>query len=76
MLPLHVAPLFLIVLPTNWFIQTTHFSPGIVEQVVSRLITRSPVAVMFLSLLRKITVDRPHLAAEIVPRLKEALEYD
>ena len=45
------------------------------EQVVSRLITRSPVAVMFLSLLRKITVDRPHLAAEIVPRLKEALEY-
>ena len=42
---------------------------------MSRLITRSPVAVMFLSLLRKITVDRPHLAAEIVPRLKEALEY-
>jgi hypothetical protein len=52
------------------------FHPGIVEQVVSRLITRSPVAVMFLSLLRKITVDRPRLAAEIVPRLKEALEYD
>ena len=52
------------------------FHPGIVEQVVSRLITRSPVAVMFLSLLRKITVDRPRIAVEIVPRLKEALEYD
>ena len=51
------------------------FHPGIVEQVVSRLITRSPVAVMFLCLLRKITVDRPHLTTEIVPRLKEALEY-